>query len=468
MSNTAEKIRKILNEIEPAATAPKTAKEIAGILLGCGDSAAEERSAQQETGASVQQGNVADLPIFDERMRLVNELWEIAYYRPIYSCRPLIGNIIVFFKRVFRKIAKFLIEPIVKEQIQFNSAAVNALNAVRNNDVVFDAHIVELHQHIAGLHGLLLENQEKFNTLQASFDDQQSLLEQYKAAMTLLQDTLAEKDELVRALQSSMEDGHKKLDRFVGMVQPALDICQENKAEILALWEHLQADSKIYADIDYFEFENYFRGNRLQIKESQRMYLPYFSGKQRVLDLGSGRGEFLELLKENQICGIGVEPYGPFVDYCRTRGQEIVQEDAVAYLRRQEDASYGGIFAAQLAEHLSTKQLIEVCKQGYRVLETGGVMILETPNPTCLSIYVNAFYMDPSHVKPVHPKTLEYFLKKAGFVDIRILYTEQSKVCYSLPLLDTANSNLAEFNDGINFLSDIVFGSQDYAIIAVK
>ena len=124
---------------------------------------------------------------------------------------------------------------------------------------------------------------------------------------------------------------------------------------------------------------------------------------------------------------------------------------------------------SQVVEHLTTDQILSLCNLTYKKLQSNSYIIIETPNPTSLSIYTNWFYVDPSHIKPIHPKTLEYFLKKAGFNDIQVVYTEQSKVGYRLPLLDSQNiNNISDFNDGINLLSDIIFGSQDYAIIARK
>lgn len=222
-------------------------------------------------------------------------------------------------------------------------------------------------------------------------------------------------------------------------------------------------------EIDYFKFENEFRGSRNSIKRGQQEYIKFFKEKEKIIDVGCGRGEFLELLQESNISCIGVDLYGEFVDYCNYKGLNAVQGDGIEYIKTLENNSLGGIFASQVVEHLQTEQLIMLCRESYNKLKRGCYLAIETPNPTSLSIYTNAFYMDPSHVKPVHPKTLEYLLKEAGFKEIEVVYTEQSKVNYRLPLLDGENiNNLSEFNDGINLLTNIIFGSQDYAIIAKK
>ena len=123
-----------------------------------------------------------------------------------------------------------------------------------------------------------------------------------------------------------------------------------------------------YQAIDYFDFENYFRGSKDAIKENQKQYVPYFEGKKNVLDLGCGRGEFLELLKEHDIDATGVDFYEEYTDYCKGNGLKAVHGDAVEYLRQCDRC--GGIFAGQLAEHLSTEQLVQLCELAYEKLES--------------------------------------------------------------------------------------------------
>lgn len=222
-------------------------------------------------------------------------------------------------------------------------------------------------------------------------------------------------------------------------------------------------------DLDYFKFENQFRGSRKSIKESQQFYLQYFEGKKAVLDLGCGRGEFLELLKDNQIVGKGVDLYPDFVGYCNYKALDVQLGDAIEYLEQLEEESIDGLFCSQMVEHIETAQILRLCTAAYQKLQSGCYVVLETPNPTCLGIYKNWFYVDPTHQKPIHPKFLEFALREAGFKHIELIYTESSKEQYRLPLLNGSHiENLAQFNDGINLLTDIIFGSQDYALIGRK
>lgn len=219
-----------------------------------------------------------------------------------------------------------------------------------------------------------------------------------------------------------------------------------------------------YEKIDYFDFENHFRGSMESIKKAQEIYLEYFSDKKNVVDIGCGRGEFLALMKENSINAKGVDIYEPYVDYCGMKGLDTVCGDGVEYLSGQDEVD--GIFVGQVVEHLKTGEIIRLCNTAYEKLSAGGCIVIETPNPTSLAIYTNAFYIDPSHIKPVHPLTMKYLLEKAGFKDIKVIYTEHSRPPYAIPELDVEGAE--EFNNAMKNVSDLLYGSQDYAVIAIK
>ncbi len=224
-----------------------------------------------------------------------------------------------------------------------------------------------------------------------------------------------------------------------------------------------QEDTSDYESIDYFDFENHFRGSIESIKKAQSAYLPYFSGKKNVLDIGCGRGEFLSLMKDNGINAQGVDIYEPYTDYCNMKGLKASCGDGTAFLAGLE--SVDGIFVGQVVEHLQTHEIIRLCNTAYEKLEEGGCIIIETPNPTSLAIYTHAFYIDPSHIKPVHPLTMKYYLEKAGFRNIEVIFTENSRLPYSIPELSGGSE---EFNSAMKRVSDALYGSQDYAVVAVK
>lgn len=249
---------------------------------------------------------------------------------------------------------------------------------------------------------------------------------------------------------------------------------QNNVQDIKRTFENIasrlnekQETEDVYAFIDYLDFENNFRGSIGLIKERQKKYIPYFAGCKNVLDIGCGRGEFLELLREEGIEAQGVDIYQPYVELCTEKGLKVANMDGMQFLNQQEEID--GIFMSQVVEHMSTQELCELISLSYRKLEKGKYLIIETPNPCSLSTFTNAFYIDPSHNKPVHPMTLQYILKKAGFEIINILFTEDSKYPLVIPQLSLENeSNAEEFNFAMQKVSALLFGSQDYAIIVKK
>lgn len=226
-------------------------------------------------------------------------------------------------------------------------------------------------------------------------------------------------------------------------------------------------EQNYYHGIDYFDFENHFRGSRAHVKRGQEMYIQYFKNREHVIDFGCGRGEFLELLKENGVHAYGVELYQEFVDLCMEKHLNVVYGDAVKIL--EQETVTDGIFAGQLIEHLELEKLIYFIELAYEKLLPGAYFILETPNPMSLAIYTHSFYIDPSHNKPVHPLTIEYLLEKAGFRDIQIVFTENSRLPVTIPELVAENvENLASFNEAMREVEKTLFGSQDYAVIARK
>lgn len=223
--------------------------------------------------------------------------------------------------------------------------------------------------------------------------------------------------------------------------------------------------AKTYYQIDYFDFENHFRGSQEHIKKVQEVYLPYFKGRKHVLDLGCGRGEFIELLKENNVGVTGVDRYLPYVEYLKLKKLPIVCADVFQYLKEQKNVD--GIFVCQVVEHLTIEQILELIHMAYEKLVPGSYLVMETQNPQTLSIFTHGFYIDPSHNHPVHPLTLKYLAEKEGF-QTEILYTESSRMPEHIPAIRPNDPEYAEFNAAMARLSEEMYGSQDYAIIAKK
>lgn len=390
-----------------------------------------------------------------------NEIYEMHYYREITSSIPILGKLLIFFKKLIRRGLFYLIQPMVDEQNRFHVSVTQSLNEM--NNVIEGNNEVSVRNNEVSVRNTL-ELQSSLQKQQKDYEELERKVKAQEHLIAILEEDLAKLTDWkqVEALKIN-----KLKQQMEGTAPTVRTQTATDDKEVGLPTPKVVRDT--YELIDYIDFENHFRGSQESIRKSQEIYVPYFEGKENVLDMGCGRGEFLTLLRENDIPAKGVDLYEEFVDLCVDKGLRAECGDAIACLRAQENDSLGGVFAAQLVEHLSPEQVNTICSVAYEKLKKGSCIILETPNPRCLSIYSNAFYIDPTHIKPVHPETLKYYMQQAGFSDIEIVFTESSRIDYRLPLLNAENvSNLAEFNDGMALLTEMLFGSQDYAIIARK
>src|SRR5712691_9784179 len=265
----------------------------------------------------------------------------------------------------------------------------------------------------------------------------------------------------LQGIQGRLSMVERKLRRLIHMFTAPQEEGKTAHVELQRLPHH-----SLEPDFDYFGFEERFRGNEQDITERQRVYLAYFQGQENILDIGCGRGEFLELLRKAGIKAIGVDTDLDMVLYCREKGLDIVQEDAFVYLETLPDTSLGGIFAAQVIEHLEPGRVIELVKLCYRKLRSGGVLILETPNPKCLMVFAASFYMDFSHIRPLHPEAMRFLLASAGFQDIELKYAgpvDDTRRLPSLPDIGLPGETMEAFRRGVERLNDLLYGYQDYA-----
>ena len=206
----------------------------------------------------------------------------------------------------------------------------------------------------------------------------------------------------------------------------------------------------------YSLFEERFRGSPEEITEKQRSYLPLLRGLPGpVLDVGCGRGELLRLLAAESIPASGVELNPIAVAACREEGLSVGEGDGLAALSSKPDGSLGGVVALQVVEHWRAEAVFAFLREARRALAPGGVLIAETVNTDSLSS-LKAFFLDPSHVRPVPAEALRFLAQAAGFAETRIEYRA--------PLPDEERLEEASENDAK--LNRLLFGPQDYALIA--
>lgn len=171
----------------------------------------------------------------------------------------------------------------------------------------------------------------------------------------------------------------------------------------------------------YMAFENKYRGSTESIQARQSAYLPYVLSLKasypelKALDLGCGRGEWLELLKKEGIDASGVDLDEVMLASCRQHKLNVKHQDALGALRECSDGSLQMITGFQIVEHLPFNQLIALCKEAFRALSPGGLLILETPNSENIHVASSTFYLDPTHGSPLPAKLLTFLLEFSGF-----------------------------------------------------
>lgn len=210
-----------------------------------------------------------------------------------------------------------------------------------------------------------------------------------------------------------------------------------------------ETNSDTPEELFYSALEALFRGNEDDILLQMKRYLPYLKDvKGKFLDIGCGRGEFLHLLAEEQIAGIGVDKNAFFVKKLREAGYEAVCDDGLSYLMQLEDESLAGVSAFQVIEHIEFDMVWKIVKSAYDKLSSNGVIILETVNPYCI-LGLGSFYLDPTHIKLHTPDTIRLILLLCGFKDTEILY-------------------YAPIDLGLRNKSKIEMNYQGYAVVGYK
>jgi SAM-dependent methyltransferase len=225
----------------------------------------------------------------------------------------------------------------------------------------------------------------------------------------------------------------------------------------------------------YVGFEDQFRGSRETIRARLESYLPFFAGAHDVVDVGCGRGEFLELLADAGIRGRGIDLNHEMVEQCRVRGLDVIEADAVGYLSTLDDASIGGLFAAQVVEHLQPDDLLRFLELAFHKIRPGGRIVLETLNPACWVAFFESYIRDITHVWPLHPETLKYLVLASGFTRADIEYRspvpiqDRLQTVAAPPNSDAFVADLVEaFNANAQKLNGRIFTHLDYAVIGAR
>ncbi|MCL4422895.1 MAG: class I SAM-dependent methyltransferase [Actinobacteria bacterium] len=174
-------------------------------------------------------------------------------------------------------------------------------------------------------------------------------------------------------------------------------------------------------NVGYKGFEDIFRGSEDVIRERLQFYLPFLVNHEPVIEMGSGRGEMLELLRDAGVYGRGVDSDPSMVSRATEKGLEVEEADALQFISALKDRSVGAVFSAQFIEHLSYRDILTVMDESVRILPTDGVFVAETVNPHCALARKN-FWLDLSHQRPIFPEVAVVLCHQAGFGEAHVVF----------------------------------------------
>jgi SAM-dependent methyltransferase len=343
---------------------------------------------------------------FKSRRREAEQLWAVSAERPFLE-RPgsfgrLRGLALTPLKGVLRKLMRWYVEPLAADQRRFNAATLKLLDAVT------------------------ARGDEQYAALQRGF----------KVA-----EELRPRIELVVELDERLTRLERRLRSPAAPAAPA------------------PAPTPVGQVVfpDYFAFESRMRGSTESVRERQRPYVEDFREAAPVLDLGCGRGEFLGLMRDAGVEARGIDLDFDMVAYARGEGLDVDQAGAIEYLEGLDDVSVGGIFAAQMVEHLPPPVLVRLLELAATKLRPGGLLVAETINPLS-PLALRNYYADLTHVQPLVPETLELLARQSGFASVEVRFANEPE-----RLAEPADPTIAA---NIRRLNNLLFAPLDYAILA--
>ncbi len=236
------------------------------------------------------------------------------------------------------------------------------------------------------------------------------------------------------------------------------------------------------SDYRYLAFEDQFRGSAESVQARVRDYVPIFHGRSGVVDLGCGRGELLAALKTAGIEARGVDTNPRMVAVAREQGLDVSHHDALGYLRSVADESIGGVIATQVVEHLEPAYLVQLLDTAAQKMRPGAPIVLETINPACWLAFFSSYIRDVTHVRPIHPETLQYLLRASGFERVELRYSAPVPDHIKMQTVDLPAAILSSpepqavalarvahaINANAAVLNNLMFTHLDYAAVALR
>jgi 2-polyprenyl-3-methyl-5-hydroxy-6-metoxy-1,4-benzoquinol methylase len=402
--------------------------------------------------------NSQESEILNSKCDILNNSYSIS------SHRPVLGSFLVKSRKLVHGEVRRYVDPVFQKQSELNSNLVCVLNDAKEavsscSDKMgqLEKEIGELEDENRFLRSKIEQLSSETKKLEVESEQLKSEIainvkKEVESVITAINLDLENKAWLSRILDSRTRQGHE--NRVTGSSGKT----NSNKTD---------------SDINYYVFEERFRGSRENILQHQTNFIGYFANCTNVLDIGCGRGEFLELAKDKGISARGIDVNEDMINFCKSKGLDVELKDAIEALEEIEDKALDGIFISQVVEHLNPDYLINMLNLCNRKMKYGFYIIIETVNPLSLFSFAN-FYIDLSHVKPVHPETLKFLVNTVGFRDIETKFSSpvsSEMKLQKLPNLEDQNENRSMIeisNQNIDMINNALYGAQDYAVIGKK
>ncbi len=428
----------------------------------------------------------ADLPppppaYDDQQVAAINASWQVLAGHDLPAPRGLRSRLAHFVWR--------LVAPVFERQQAFNARLVDHVNrnvrteretaegvarltsAVASQTAAlaaFQAHLIQYFQRFT----LYIDSRDRFEAA--------GLMAVYDVAIDTVTDQVLKRAQAGQAREVRLDGRVADMAASQEELRGSLAVLQQSTLTLKREMERSLAPNAPNAPVidsyKYVGFEDRFRGSREDIRARLQAYVPLFAGRTDVLDVGCGRGEFLDLLREAGVGARGLDTNHEMVEVCRARGLEVVEGDLVGYLSALPDASLGGLIAVQVVEHLEPSYLMRALDLAYHKLRPGSVIVLETINPASWFAFFSSFIRDLTHQRPIHPDTLQYLLTASGFQKARIDFSAPIEDVDKLqPLAPPRPQDapavadlITTFNANVERLNSLLFAFQDYAAIAER
>ncbi len=328
--------------------------------------------------------------------------------------------------------------PLLFRQMKFNEAVVDVL-----------AHVV------AGL-----ETRGGGAETRTRYRQHHEAIAAVRRDMASLQQQLVEADKSIARLRAAQRGSAAQVEVFLGEVRRSLPAPPdlERLASAPSAWEGLQN-----------AFTDQLRGSYEEVQERFRVYLddipPVVDDQHPALDIGCGRGEWLDLLRSKGVPGYGIDLSDSAAQRAAERGLDVRAEDALAHLRALPERSLGMVTAFHVVEHLHLDALVELVDLSLRALAPGGRLVFETPNPNNVAVGASTFWLDPTHERPLPPNLLSFLVDMRGFADVETRVLSRGVRPLRLPEDAPADPAVVRLVEAVNRHFEV---GEDYAVLATR